>query len=123
MKIYTCWLTCLLESYQDSIVAGLVKKGYTIGLASTGKTVINHPNQVSALLSFNLYKLGEVDVSLNKVYEDLTMVITDMKGYFYSIIVCESQGATWAGSNIFVQPTKSVPLLPPSADDKKSKLN
>ena len=36
MKVYTCWITCMLESYQDSIVASLIKKKYTVGLASSG---------------------------------------------------------------------------------------
>lgn len=125
MKIYTCWITCMLESYQDQIVAGLIKRGYTVGLASSGNVVINHENQVSAVLSLTLYKLSEIDIAISKVYEDLGFVLTDMKGYFYSIIIAETNNSTWAGSNIFMQPKKTVPQLLPAATDstKKSKLN
>lgn len=124
MKIYTCWITCMLESYQDQIVAGLIKKGYTVGLASAGTTVVNHENQVSAILAVTVYKLGEIDISITKVYEDIAFVLTDMKGYFYSVIIAETNNSTWAGSNIFMQPKKTPQLLPPAKDTtKKSKLN
>jgi len=56
MKVYTCWITCLLESYQDRIVAGLIKRGYTVGEASDGKVAVNHEKQVSALIALTLYK-------------------------------------------------------------------
>jgi hypothetical protein len=113
----------MLESYQDTIVAGLVKKGYTVGLAGTGKVIVNHPNQVSAVIALTAYKMGEEDIVITKVYEELSAVLTDMKGYFYSIIVSEAGNTTWAGSNIYLQPSKKVPQLPPSTDTKKTKLN
>jgi hypothetical protein len=123
MKIYTCWITCMLESYQDKIVAGLIKKGYTVGLASSGKAVVNHENQVSAIIGLTVYKLSKEELSITEVYEDFAFVMTDMKGYFYSIIVAETNNSTWAGSNIFLQPKKATQLLPPPSDHKKSKLN
>jgi hypothetical protein len=113
----------MLESYQDQIVAGLIKKGYTVGLASTGKAVVNHENQVSAILSLTVYKLAEEELPITKVYEDFAFILTDMKGYFYSIIIAETNNSTWAGSNIFLQPKKNAQLLPPPVDHKKSKLN
>lgn len=119
MKVYSCWITCMLESYQDSIVAALIKRGYTVGLS--GKENVNQPHQVSALLSLNLFKMDDKDHNLNKVITDVTDVINGIKGYFYSIIVSESNYATWAGSNIVVHDNRMVPQLPPA--DKKSKLN
>ena len=120
MIVYNCWITCLLESYQNTIIISLVKRGYTVGLTSMGN--VNQPNQVSAILSFSIYKIDEKKLTLAKVLDDLNIILTDAKMYFYSIVVSEHHNATWAGSNIIVQNTKSVPLLP-SAPDKKSKLN
>lgn len=113
----------MLESYQDHIVAGMIKKGYTVGLASTGKVAVNLDNQVSAVLALTVYKLSEEDIPITKVYEDLGFILTEMKGYFYSIIIAETNNSTWAGSNIFLQPKKPQ-LLPSNTDStKKSKLN
>lgn len=123
MKIYTCWITCMLESYQDSIVAGLIKKGYSVGQASDGKIPVNYEHQVSAVLTLTLFKLDSPEIIAKEVYEELSAVLTEMKGYFYSVVVAETTNATWAGSNIFVQPPKKIPQLPPINDTKKSKLN
>jgi hypothetical protein len=124
MRLYTCWITCMLESYQDQIVSRLVKKGYTVGLAATGKVILNHQNQVSAVLAFEIYKLSDENLSISKLYEDIAFIMSDIKGYFYSIIIAESRTYTWTGSNIFVPPKKETQLLsPPTEDDKKSKLN
>jgi len=46
-----------------------------------------------------------------------------MQAYFYSVIIAEANDATWAGSNIFLQPKQAPPLLPAAPDGKKSKLN
>jgi hypothetical protein len=119
MKVYSCWITCLLESYQDNIVAALIKRGYTVGLS--GKENVNQSNQVSALISINLFRIDERDHNINKVITDVTDVLNEIKGYFYSIIVSESNYSTWAGSNIVVHNNKVLPQLPPA--DKNSKLN
>ena len=124
MKIYTCWITCMLEAYQDQIVAGLIKKGYTVGLASTGKVIVNHDNQVSAVIAFTAYKLSQGELPITQVYDDIGLILTDIKAYFYSIVIAETSNSTWTGSNIFMQPKKQTQLLPPATDStKKSKLN
>lgn len=123
MKIYTCWITCMLESYQDTIVAALIKKGYTVGLTSSDKVILNHENQVSAVIALTLYKMRDEDIIISKVYEELGDILIGMKAYFYSIIVSESNNATWTGSNIFLPSSKKVPQLPSGTDTKKTKLN
>lgn len=124
MKVYTCWITCMLESYQDQIVAGLIKKGYTIGLASTGKVIVNQDNQVSAVIAFTAYNLSQEDLTITKMYDDICLILTDIKAYFYSIVIAEAVNSTWTGSNIFMQPKKQTQLLPAATDStKKSKLN
>lgn len=114
----------MLESYQDQIVAGLIKKGYTVGLASTGKVIVNHDNQVSAVIAFTAYKLSQEELPITKVYDDIGLILTDLKAYFYSIVIAETSNSTWTGSNIFMQPKKQTQLLPAATDStKKSKLN
>src|ERR1700722_7233157 len=102
MKIYTCWITCMLEAYQDQIVAGLIKKGYTVGLASSGKVIINHDNQVSAIIAVSLYKISDEDILISDIYKDVASILGEVKAYFYSIVIAETANSTWAGSNIFI---------------------
>lgn len=108
----------MLESYHDTIAAGLIKKSYSVSLASDGKIAVNHPNQVSAILVFNIYKMDNLDAPVNEVYDDLSVILTEMKGYFYSIVIAESPNSTWTGSNIFTQESKKIPQLPPVKDAK-----
>jgi hypothetical protein len=118
--IYTCWITCLLESYQDAIVAGLIKRGYTIGLSGRGN--VNQHNQFSAVLSYSLYKLDDPDLTAPGILKEIGIILSDMKAYYYSIVVAEGNNAAWAGSNIIVQDNKTIPLLP-AIPNKNSKLN
>lgn len=118
MRFYTCWITCMLESYQDTIVAELIKKGYTVGLAGVGKVSVNKPNQVSAVIALTVYKMGEENILITKVYEEVSTILTDIKIYAFSLIISESSNATWAGSNIYIQVPQKISQLPP-IDDKK----
>lgn len=122
MKVYTCWITCMLESYQDSIVAALIKKKYTVGLASSGTVVLNEDDQVSAILAYTIYKISDENIDISKVYDDVILTLREIKGYYYSVIVAESQQSTWTGSNMIVKSNKDVPQLPPPPG-KKSNLN
>jgi hypothetical protein len=121
MKIYTCWITCMLESYQDILFPNLIKKGYTVGMASNDMVVVNHDNQVSALLAFTLYKISEEDIPITKVYEEVISIVNENKFYIYSAIIAEAPNSTWTGSNIFLQPKQQMP--PFVSDDKKSNIN
>lgn len=114
----------MLEVYQDDIVAGLIKKGYSVGLASSGNITINHENQVSAVIALTIFKIDSPDALVKEIYAEVADICTEMKGYFYSIVIAESTNATWSGSNIFMKEVKKVPQLPPTSDEKKSnKLN
>lgn len=112
----------MLQSYQDGIVAGLVKRGYVVALASGEKSSTNREDQVSALIVLTVYKLDD-KMSTSKLYEDLAFILTDIKAYFYSVVIADSTTSTWVGSNILLQPEKEIPQLTPAPDTKKSKLN
>jgi len=102
VKIFNCWLTVLLASYQDQIVAGLVRKGYMVGaLSKDRKATITAPNSPTAIICLSLYKaLDDGDLlDAHIVYTDLRDILTTMKAYFYSIVVSETSDCAWCGSN------------------------
>ena len=121
MYIYYCWVTALLPSYQDGIVAGMAKKGYMIGpAAKDGKVTIASDNCPAALFSLSVYREEETNVS--KIYQDVVDVLTEMDAYYYSVIVSLSHEATWAGSN-FSLPQKPKPTPPPLPSAPKKNMN
>lgn len=121
MYIYYCWITAMLPSYQDGIIAGLARKGYMVGPASKDGTLATGiaDNKPSCLFAISVYKAEETNAS--NIYTDVVNVLTDMKAKFYSVIVSHSYEAIWAGSNIKLpaKPNKPPPITPTDPSDKK----
>jgi hypothetical protein len=113
MYIYYCWITALVPSYQDKIIAGMVKRGYMVGpAAKDGKVVSSTENNPAALIAISVYRAEETDV--NKIYNDMVGVLTEMKAYYYSVVISHSYEATWAGANF------SLPLKKQGVVEKAS---
>ena len=122
MYIYYCWITALLPSYQDKIIAGMVKRGYMIGpAAKDGKVTTAAENNPAALIAISVYNSNE-ETNVNKVYEDVVAVLTEMQARYYSVIVSHSYEATWAGSN-FSLPVKTGKGPPPLPGSSKKNMN
>lgn len=119
---FNCFITCLLESYQDHLFVSLVKMGYTIGqpvfLKPDVKT--NHPNQPSAVLAINVHTLDE-NVTSDLLLRQIKSIFDERKLYYYSVVVFGAKHIAWQGSNIFFTNNQEVPQLPPSPTN--SKLN
>ncbi len=111
--IYYVWVTALLASYQDAIIAGMVKKGYMVGpAAKDGQIVSGAENSPAALIALSIYKTKETDCKA--IYEDVIDLLTEMKAHFHSVIVSLSNDAVWVGPNILIQvKEKPKPLEPP----------
>lgn len=126
MYIYYCWITALLPSYQDGIISGLVNRGYMVGpAAKDGKVVTSVENNPAALFALSVYRAEETDV--NKIYEDVVGVLSDMKARYYSVIISHSYEATWVGAN-FSLPIKNtvvekVTATPPPLPKTKKNVN
>ncbi len=123
MYIYYCWITVLLPSYQDKIIAGLARHGYMVGPASKdGQVSIVNEGSPSALISLSVYRAEETNV--NKIYEDVIAILNEMKAFYYSIVISLSHEATWVGSNLQI-PAKPKPAgnPPPVPSGKKSNVN
>lgn len=121
MYIYYCWVTALLPSYQDGIVAGLAKRGYMVGPASKdGKVTISSDRCPAALLSLSVYR--EEETNVEKIYKDVVDILAEMNAYYYSVIVSLSHEATWVGPN-FQLPEKQKATPPPLPPGAKKNMN
>ena len=121
MYIYYCWITALLPSYQDKIVAGLASRGYMVGpAAKDGKVATVTDNCPSVLFALSVYK--EEETNVNKIYEDVVAVLDEMKAYYYSVVISLSHEATWVGSN-FQIPEKNKAVPPPLPPAAKKNMN
>lgn len=123
MYIYYVWITALLPSYQDGIIAGLVRRGYMVGpAAKDGQVTSVTEGCPAALIALSVYKQEET-VDAKKVYEDVLAVLTEMPARYYSLVVSLSHEATWVGPN-FSLPAKAKPQPPPvPPTGKKSDVN
>jgi hypothetical protein len=125
MTTYFCWITAVLSSYQDKIVAGMVNKGYMIGAAAKDGivTLANKNTAPASLIGLAVYKLEEsTATSASKVYEDLSEILFEIKAYYYSVIVSASSDCTWAGANFNIDSPKSDPE-PESKPTPNNNLN
>jgi hypothetical protein len=121
MYIYYCWVTALLPSYQDGIVAGLAQRGYMVGpAAKDGKVAVSMENCPGVLFALSVYR--EEETNVNKIYDDVVAILLDMKAYYYSVIVSLSHEATWVGPN-FQIPAKNKALPPPLPPTTKKNMN
>jgi hypothetical protein len=122
MYIYYCWVTALLPDYQDSIIAGLVRRGYMVGpAAKDGKVASITEGNPSVLFAFSVYK-AEQEVTATAIYDDMVGILTEMNAKYYSVIVSLSHEATWIGSNFSI-PAKKKVEPPPVPSGKKSEAN
>jgi len=117
MYIYYCWVTALLPSYQDGIVAGMARRGYMIGPAAKDGKVVSPTHEGSPAFLFALSVYQQTETNVGKIYEDLLAVLQEMKTHYFSVIVSLSTEATWSGTNI------TVPAPPPAAPPPLPKKN
>src|SRR5271166_4573884 len=94
MYIYYCWVTALLPSYQDGIVAGMARRGYMIGPAAKDGKVVSPTHEGSPAFLFALSVYQQTETNVGKIYEDLLAVLQEMKTHYFSVIVSLSTEAT-----------------------------
>ena len=119
MYIYYVWISAMLPNYQDSIVAGLARKGYMVG-PSAKDGVVTTGHTPAVLIALNVYKAEDVDVNI--IYSDVVDVLKDIKAYYYSVIICLSTEATWSSGNV-IAPAKEVEKPVPPLPGPKKNIN
>ena len=104
------WVTCLIKGYEDKIVAGMVKKDYSVSLSNIKGVTIGEPNQASVVVSFTVFTNKE-KAKASGVYDDLIKVLVEHKIYYYSVVITAMVDSTWCCGNM-VLPEKAPPPTP-----------
>jgi len=113
---FVAWITCLTSSYEDTLIAGMVKKGYIIGAAAAqGKVSVAKEDSPSAVIAITIDSYNE-NLKAADVYKDLVEVIADKKVICYSVIVTAQVDSSWGAAN-FNLPKKENPIV--SEENKK----
>jgi hypothetical protein len=116
--IYYVFITALISSYEDMVIAALVKAGFQVGsLSETHEVTIATKDSVSALIALR------IDSEKHNAFElhgEVEKVLNELNILYYSLIVTESTDCAWNISNIRI--TKALPAAPiPAVNVKKSK--
>ena len=121
MYIYYVWVTAMLQSDQDKIIAGLVRRGYMVGpAAKDGKVSCTAEGCPAVLISLSVYKQEE-EIDVKKVYEDTLNVLTEINSRYYSVVISLSHEATWVGPNFSLKAKEKTE--PPPIPGKKNTSN
>lgn len=121
LSSFIAWLVILTPSYIDSIIAGMVRKGYTVSATSSnGEVSIPENNSSSATLCLKISLVSE-SVKPTDIHKDLIDILDDIKAYYHSVIVTPYVDCIWSGSNIVL--TKAKTDILPEVKSKKSNLN
>lgn len=86
MKEYICFITCMLSSYEDGIVADLCKKGYTVKSASKNNNISYIHEKCSCAMIVVIVNNPHKDVSLD-IAKDIGEIMEN-RGYYYYSAVC-----------------------------------
>ena len=120
MNTYYCWITGVLEAYQNPLICGLVHKGYMVGAAEKNGKVITSSKEDSPayVMALSVYKLVEPGtLSAQKVYEDVAEILAEMKAFYYSAVVSSAADCIWVGSNFSIEKKNLVSKEPPDKKD------
>lgn len=116
------WITCMLESYQNDIIAGLVKKGYHVGPAAEDNTLTLHSKGNASILLAMKVSSSDEELMASKVNDDVKEVLNGNNFLYYSVVVSACTNCCWMSSNITL-PEKAPVVPPPLPTPDKSNLN
>lgn len=117
---FTVWITCLIKDYEDAILGGLVKRGYSVAAAGTdGKLTI--PGEASVVIGMAVNTSNE-EITASDISKVVKEVMDEHKFLYYSIVVSATAGSSWYGSNIAL-PQKPEVVPPPIPMPDKGNLN
>lgn len=119
-EIYYVFITALISSYEDMIIAALVKKGYQVSpLDESNQVTIGGDDSVSALITLRI----EVDMqNALDLQTEIQKVLKELKVMYYSLIVTELVDCAWNVSSIKLP--KALPPAPlPNVRKPDSSMN
>jgi hypothetical protein len=115
---FTVWVTCLIKNYEDALMGGLVKRGYSVSAAGDKLTIAG---EAAALIGLRITTSNET-ATPSDISKAVMEVMEEHKFLYYSIIVTATAGSSWYGPNISL-PKKPIVEPPPIPTPDKDHLN
>lgn len=116
---FVAFVTCMFKDYEDLIVAGMLKKGYTVGVvASDGKLTHGDETRPAVITTFKVETRDEAKKATD-IFKDLIAVLAEKKVLYYSVVVSAYVDSSWIASNIELPkpaPPQEVPQPIPEPD-------
>lgn len=119
---YYIYVTALISSYEDMIIAALVKAGFQVSpLSEDNNVTIGGDDTVSAVIALRVDT--ELFGALN-VFNKVESILKELKILYYSLVVVESTDCSWGASQIKIPKTiKALPPPLPTGGKPDSSLN
>lgn len=106
--IYYVFITALISSYEDMVIAALVKKGFQVSpLSETNQVTIGDKDSICAMIAL---RIDLDDKSAFDLHTEIQSVLHELRVVYYSLVVTESADCCWNISNIKVP--KALPPAP-----------
>ena len=116
-------VTVLMAEYADKLIAGMVRKGYTVAPAlAGGEVTITQENRAAALVVFTVYT-GNKDATTKTVSDHLVEVTKEQGLFIYSSVIFEYCNAMFGGSNFSLPEKPQPPAIPPVPPETMRKMN
>jgi hypothetical protein len=114
---YYVFITALISSYEDMIIAALVKKGFQVSpLAESNQVTISDKDSVCAMIALRI----DTDMEIAyEIHNEIQEVLISMNIVYYSLVVTESADCCWNISNIRVPKALPPPLPTPTTNVRK----
>ena len=107
-ETFFVFITALIPSYENMIIAGLVKKGYQVGPASlTNEVTSGGQDTVSAVIALRIDSEEET-IELQVVIQQL---LEELKVIYYSLLVTVATDCCWNASGLQLPKAPPPPLL------------
>jgi hypothetical protein len=116
---FTVWITCLIKDYEDAILGGLIKRGYSVSAASDKLTI---EGEAASIIGLQVNTSNE-EATASDISNAVREVMDDHKFLYYSIVVSATAGASWFGCNIALPKKPAAAVPPPIPTPDKGNLN
>lgn len=108
MYAYNIWITALTQQYEESIIAQLIKKGFSVK-ASDPNNSISCIKQGSPAALIALIIQSEEPQDTLTLWHIVAEVLEAIKGMYYSLVVTEKVACAWSVGNINLDQIKANP--------------
>jgi hypothetical protein len=123
--VYYCWVAMMLPDYANDIVAGMVRKGYSVCPATENEQLV-HSKKGGGPANLLIIKVDSREkgtakdsakVSAKTVGRDFSNVLANVKAKYYTAIVTEAGDGWFEVTNIELpeaspSPTKPIESVP-----------